>query len=170
MTTFSVNKNRIDPYKNFKFQIKLGEQYVAGTDRMSGLDHATGSAEVKEHNHAASDNFKSPSRSKYDVITIERGVTHDPAFAHWANGLTQTRAEAGMGVAPANRKDLIIEVHDEAGRVVASYKLLGCRVFHRAALKASHVGSTEIAIEHLTLQHDGCTQEQSVDPRRESGE
>lgn len=169
MTTFTVNKNRIDPYKNFKFRIKLGEQYVAGADRMSGLDQVTGSVEVKEHDPAASDNFKSPSRSKYDMITIERGVTHDPSFAQWVNGLAQTRAEAGMGVAPVNRKDLIIEVRDEAGRVVASYKLLRCRVFQRAALKASHAGSTKFAIEHLTLQHDGLTQQQSVDPRPESG-
>ena len=79
MAQFSVNPTRFDPYKNFKFRVKWDGQYVAGLSKMSALKRST---EVVEHREGGdpSTSRKSPGRSKFDAVTLERGVTHDPTF------------------------------------------------------------------------------------------
>ena len=48
MAQFSVNAQRFDPYKNFKFRVKFGESpnYVAGVSKVGGLKRTT---EVVKH-------------------------------------------------------------------------------------------------------------------------
>ena len=84
MAQFSVNASRFDPYKNFKFRVKWDGTYVAGISKVSALKRTT---EVIEHREGGDPSTvrKSPGRSKYEPITLERGVTHDPAFQQWAN-------------------------------------------------------------------------------------
>ena len=115
MPQFSVNPARVDPYKNFKFRIKWDGKYVAGLSKMSPLRRTT---EVVEHREGGdpSASHKSPGRTKYDVITLERGVTHDTEFEDWANRVWQVGAGLGAEVSLANfRKDLRIELMNEAG-------------------------------------------------------
>ena len=79
MAQFSVNASRFDPYKNFKFRVKWDGRYVAGVSKVSSLKRTT---EVVEHRVGGdpSTSHKSPGRTKYEAITLERGVTHDVAF------------------------------------------------------------------------------------------
>ena len=37
MAQFSVNAQRFDPYKNFKFRVKWDGRYVAGISKVSAL-------------------------------------------------------------------------------------------------------------------------------------
>jgi len=84
MAQFSVNATRFDPYKNFKFRVKWDGQYVAGMSKIGGLKSRT---KVVTHREGGdpSTSRKSPGPTDYDAITLERGVTHDPAFEDWAN-------------------------------------------------------------------------------------
>src|SRR5215472_7238629 len=86
MAQFTVNPQRFDPYKNFKFRLKWDGRYVAGVSKVSALKRT---AEVVEHREGGdnSSSPKSPGRIKYEPVTLERGVTHDPEFENWANKL-----------------------------------------------------------------------------------
>ncbi len=41
MAQFSVNAQRLDPYKNFKFRLKWDGKVVAGISKVSGLKRTT---------------------------------------------------------------------------------------------------------------------------------
>ena len=84
MAQFSVNAQRFDPYKNFKFRVKWDGRYVAGVSKVSGLKRTT---EVVEHREGGdpSTSRKSPGRVTFEAVTLERGLTHDVEFERWAN-------------------------------------------------------------------------------------
>src|SRR5271155_2409337 len=83
MAQFTVNATRFDPYKNFKFRVKWDGKYVAGISKVGMLKRTT---EVVKHREGGdpSSSRKSPGRTEYDAITLERGVTHDTEFELWA--------------------------------------------------------------------------------------
>src|SRR5678809_1406436 len=84
MAQFSVNPTRFDPYKNFKFRVKWDGKYVAGVSKVTGLKRTT---EVVKHREGGdpSSSRKSPGRTEYEAVTLDRGVTHDTEFEKWAN-------------------------------------------------------------------------------------
>src|SRR5262249_17753970 len=128
MPQFSVNAGRVDPYKNFKFLIKWDGKYVAGMSKMSALKRTT---EVVKHRSGGdpSTSNKSPGRTEYDAITLERGVTHDVEFENWANLVLNFGAGLGAEVSLANfRKSIIIELLNEAGQKVIAYNVFRCWV------------------------------------------
>ena len=128
MAEFTVNAQRFDPYKNFKFRVKWDGKYVAGISKVSALKRTT---EVVKHRAGGdpSSSRKSPGRSEYEAITLERGVTHDPEFERWANKVWNYGAGAGVEVSLKDfRKDIILEVFNEAGQVVLGYKVFRCWV------------------------------------------
>ena len=106
MAQFSVNAQRFDPYKNFKFRVRWDGRYVAGVSKVSALKRTT---EVVEHREGGdpSSSRKSPGRSAYEAITLERGVTHDPEFERWANKVWNYGAGLGAEVSLQDfRKDI----------------------------------------------------------------
>src|ERR671916_1761288 len=123
MAQFSVNPTRFDPYKNFKFRVKWDGKYVAGVSKVGSLKRTT---EVVKHRDGGdpSSTRKSPGRSEYEAVTLERGVTHDPEFERWANKVWSLGAGLGSEVSLRDfRKDIIIQVLNEAGQVAVSHKL-----------------------------------------------
>src|SRR2546426_3365622 len=94
MAQFAVNPQRFDPYKNFKFRVKWDGRYVAGVSKISALKRVT---EVVEHREGGdpSASRKSPGRTRYEPITLERGVTHDAEFEKWANKVWRFGAQPG---------------------------------------------------------------------------
>ena len=115
MARFSVNAQRFDPYKNFKFRVKWDGRFVAGVSKVGGLKRTT---EVVEHRVGGDPSTvrKSPGQSKFEAITLERGVTHDPEFEAWANKVWSFGAGLGSESSLADfRKDVIIELYNEAG-------------------------------------------------------
>ena len=122
MTQFTVNPQRFDPYKNFKFRVKWDGRYIAGVSRISALRRTT---EVIEHREGGdpSTSRKSPGTTKYDAITLHRGVTHDTEFEQWANKAWQFGAALGSEVSLKDfRKDITIEFFNEAGQLVSLTK------------------------------------------------
>ena len=123
MPQFTVNAQWFDPYKNFKFRVKWDGRYVAGVSHVSPLIRRT---EVVKHREGGdpSTTRKSPGRTEYEAITLERGVTHDVAFEQWANKVWDFGAGLGAEVSLKDfRKDIILELHTEAGQVVMAYKI-----------------------------------------------
>ncbi len=163
MAQFSVNARRLDPYKNFKFRVKWdGSGYVAGVSKVSALKRST---EVVEHRNGGdpSTSRKSPGRSKYEPITLERGVTHDTEFEKWANKVWNFDSGLGTEVSLKDfRKDLIIDVYNEAGQLVLSYKVYRCWVSEFQALPDLDANANAVAIQTLKLENEGWERDYEV--------
>src|SRR5664279_2795640 len=168
MPQFSVNQNRYDPYKNFKFKVKFvdGNAYVAGISKVSGLKRKT---EVVSHREGGdpSTSRKSPGRTEYEAITLERGVTHDTTFEQWANKVwNYTNAQAQMSDKEISlkdfRKDIILDVFNEAGQKVLSYQIFRCWVSEYQPLPELDANANTIAIQHIKLENEGWIRDLTV--------
>jgi phage tail-like protein len=162
MAQFSVNAQRFDPYKNFKFRVKWDGKYVAGVSKVSMLKRTT---EVVKHREGAdpSSSRKSPGRTEFDAVTLERGVTHDPAFEQWASRVWNFGAGLGSEVSLANfRKDILIELCNEAGQTVLTYKVYRCWVSEYQATPDLDANANAVAIQHIKLENEGWERDLSV--------
>jgi phage tail-like protein len=162
MAQFTVNPRRFDPYKNFKFRVKWDGRYVAGVSKVGALKRST---EVIEHREGgdASSSRKSPGRSKYEPITLERGVTHDAEFEKWANKVWNYGSGLGAEASLRDfRKDLIIEVYNEAGQLVLAYKIYRCWVSEFQAMPDLDANANAVAIQTLKLENEGWERDLDV--------
>jgi phage tail-like protein len=162
MAQFSVNATRYDPYKNFKFRVKWDGRYVAGISKVSALKRTTDMVEHREGGDPSSSR-KSPARTKYDAITLERGVTHDTEFEKWANKVWNFGSGLGAEVSLKDfRKDLILEVYNEAGQLAIAYKVYRCWVSEYQALPDLDANAGAIAIQHIKLENEGWERDLDV--------
>src|SRR4029077_19952242 len=125
MPQFTVNTTRIDPYKNFKFRVKWDGQVVAGVSKVSALKRTT---EVVSHHEGGDFTPRhSPGNSKFEPITLERGITFATEFRDWA--LLVYSPEGAGGVSLKNfRKDIRIEMLNLQGTTVKAYNVYRCWV------------------------------------------
>jgi phage tail-like protein len=159
---FPVNPQRLDPYKNFKFRLKLDGKYVLGCSKLSGLKRTT---EVVEHREGGdpSTSHKSPGRNKFEALVLERGRTQDLVFHDWAGAVWNYGAGLGSEVSLANfRKDAYLEFYNEAGQLVLAYKIYRCWVSEYQALPDLDANANAIAIEHIKIEHEGFELDTSV--------
>jgi phage tail-like protein len=162
MAQFSVNTYRFDPYKNFKFQVKWDGRTVAGVSKVSALKRTT---EVVKHREGGdpSSSRKSPGRTEYDAITLERGVTHDPEFERWANKVWNYGSGLGAEVSLKDfRKDIIIEFYNEAGQLALAYKVFRCWVSEWQAQPDLDANANAVAIQHIKLENEGWERDYDV--------
>jgi phage tail-like protein len=157
MAQFSVNAQRFDPYKNFKFRVfwEGSTAAVAGVSKVGGLKRTT---EVVEHREGGdpSSSRKSPGRTKYEAITLERGVTHDTEFEKWANKVWNYGSGLGAEVSLKDfRRNVIIELYNEAGQAAIRYKLYRCWVSEYQALPDLDANANAVAIQHIKLENEG---------------
>ena len=162
MAEFSINPQRFDPYKNFKFRVKWDGRYVAGISKVTGFKRTT---EVVKFRVGGDPNGsrKSPGRTEYDAITLERGVTHDTEFEKWANKVWNFGSGLGAEVSLKDfRKDLIIELYNEAGQLVIAYKVFRCWVSEYAPLPDLDANANAVAIQRLKLENEGWERDYEV--------
>jgi phage tail-like protein len=162
MAQFTVNPQRLDPYKNFKFRVKWDGKYVLGVSKCSMLKRTT---EVVKHRDGGdySSSRKSPGRTEYDAITLERGLSHDPEFEKWANKVWNYGAGLGAEVSLKDfRKDVIIEVYNEAGQLAIAYKVYRCWVSEFQAAPDLDANANAVAIQHIKLENEGWERDQEV--------
>jgi len=167
MTEFTVNPTRSDPYKNFKFRIKWDGKYVAGLSKMSALKRTT---EVIKHREGGDPNTsrKSPGRTEYEAITLERGITHDLEFEKWANKVWNYGAGLGLEVSLKDfRKDIVIEVYNEAGQPVIAYNVFRCWVSEYQALPDFDANANAVAIQTIKIENEGWERDKSVTEQSE---
>ena len=168
MAQFSVNATRIDPYKAFKFRVKWDGRYVAGVSKVGSLKRTT---EVVKHRDGGdeSSSRKSVGRTEFDAITLERGVTHDTEFEKWANKVWDySNAQSAPDsrdreVSLADfRKNIIIDVFNEAGQKVLSYQVYRCWVSEYQPLSDLDANANAVAIAHIKLENEGWIRDTSV--------
>jgi conserved hypothetical phage tail region protein len=163
MAEFNVNPQRFDPYKNFKFRVKWDGKYVAGVSKCSALKRTT---EVVKHREGGdpSSSRKSPGRTEFEAITLERGVTHDKEFEQWANKVWNFGAGLGAEVSLKDfRKDIIIEVYNEAGQLALRYKIFRCWVSeYQILLPDLDSNATAVAFEFIKLENEGWERDVDV--------
>ena len=175
MAKFSVNPLRFDPYKNFKFRVKWGPgPYVAGVSKITALKRTTEMVEHREGGDPSS-SHKSPGRTKYEPITMERGVTHDLEFEAWANkvwnyGNAQATADQRTKEVSLKdfRRNLVIDVFNEAGQKVISYRVYRAWVSEFTAQADLDANANAILIQSIKIEHEGWERDISVKEQSES--
>lgn len=169
MPKFNVSPPRIDPYKNFKFRVFFAGQLtpVAFLSKMSALRRTT---QVIAYRGGAdpSTSHKSPGRTEYDAITLERGISQDTAFEEWANKCWLLGASLGSEVSLADfRRDLRIDLLNEAGQVVLGYKVYRCWVSEWQALPELNSNEPRIAIQSIRIENEGWERDLSITEPKE---
>ena len=155
---------RVDPYKNFKFRLKFEGKTttVAGISKISSLKRTT---EVVKHREGGdpSSSRKSPGRTEYEPITLERGVTHDTEFEEWANKVWNYGSGLGAEVSLKDfRKNLTIEVYNEAGQLALAYKVFRCWVSEYQAMPDLDANANAVAIQHIKLENEGWERDYEI--------
>ena len=160
MPQFTVNAQRIDPYRGFKFQVIWDGEPVAGVSKVSALKRMT---EIVSHREGGdvSTPRHSPGSTKYDPITLERGITFDPAFQDWANLVYSTEGDGAVSLANF-RKDIKINLLNLQGTVVRSYNVFRCWVSEYTSLPELDANANAIAFESLVLQNEGFERDTAV--------
>ena len=163
MAQFSVNAQRFDPYKNFKFRVKWDGRYVAGYQQGRRAQDARPRSSKHREGGDPSSSRKSPGRTEYEAITLERGVTHDTEFEKWANKVWNFGSGLGAEVSLKDfRKDIIIEVYNEAGQLALAYKVYRCWVSEFQALPDLDANANAVAIQHIKLENEGWERDYEV--------
>jgi phage tail-like protein len=162
MAIFSVNAQRFDPYKNFKFRVKWDGKYVAGISKVGALKRST---ELVEHRVGGdpSTSRKSPGRTKFEAITLERGVTHDTEFEKWANKVWNYGSGLGAETSLKDfRKDIVIETYNEAGQLALAYKIYRCWVSEFQATADLDANANAVLIQTIKLENEGWERDLDV--------
>jgi phage tail-like protein len=155
MAEFTVNPQRFDPYKNFKFLVVWDGRVVAGVSKISPLKRTT---EVVKHRDGGSSSVvrRSPGRTEHEAITLERGVTHDPEFSRWANKVFLVGGGRGAEVSLKDfRKEIVIQLLNEAGQVALAYKIHRAWVSEFQVLGELDANANAVAIQSLKLEYEG---------------
>ncbi len=155
MPQFAVNTHRLDPYKNFKFRVKWGTDYVAGLSKMSAIKRST---EVIEWREAGGPSVvrKLPGRTKFEPVTLESGLTHDLEFATWADLVNTPQGDAAMSLRNY-RKEVTVEVLNLQATKVMSFILHRAWVAEFQALPEMDANANAVAIQTLKLEYEGFT-------------
>jgi phage tail-like protein len=160
MAKFTANPDRYDPYRNFKFRVKVDNQYVAGLSKCSALKRTTEMVEWREGGDPST-THKLPGRSKHDAITLTAGVTHDPTFEAWANLVYNFQGDPAISLKKF-RKDITIEVYNEAGQPVLAYNVFRCWVSEYQALPELDAGANAVMIQTIKLENEGWERDPAV--------
>lgn len=112
---------------------------------------------------------KSPGLTNYEPIILERGRTHDTSFEQWANKVWNLGAETGSEASLKDyKKDIIIELLNEAGQKVMAFIVLQCWPSEYSALKGLDGQSADVAVESITLENEGWQRDMAVVEPKES--
>jgi phage tail-like protein len=158
MAQFTVNATRFDPYKSFMFRVKWDGEYVAGLSKMSALKRSTEPVVHREGGDPSHER-KSPGKSTFEAVTLERGVTHDKAFELWANSVHSLKNPISL---KNFRKDISLDVFNEAGQKVLSYLLFRCWVSEFQTFSDLDAATAAVAIETIKLEIEGFERDESV--------
>ncbi len=163
---FVKNARRVDPYKNFKFRILWDDKPVMGVSKVGALKRST---EVVKHRDGGdnSTDHKSPGRTSYDALSVERGITHDPEFEAWANKVHPYSGDTAMDLA-AYKKNLTLEMMNEKGHVVYRYFLYDCWVSEYTAIPELNANANAVAIESLKIELEGWDRDRDTKEPNES--
>ena len=165
--TFTVNAERYDPYRTFKFQVLIDGKPVAGLSKMTALKKTTEAVSWRNGGDPSHER-KLPGGTKYEAITLEQGLTHDPVFEEWANLVNNFQGDKAMSLKKF-RKNIVINVMNLQGQPVISYKVFRAWVSEYQALPDFDANSMNaVGIQTIKLEHEGWERDTSVAEPAES--
>jgi phage tail-like protein len=159
---FPANINRFDPYKAYRFLVYFGKSTtpVAAVSKVGALKRSSQVIEYNEGGNAIT--LKGLGRTKYEPITLERGITQDADFAAWADS-AQALDQGAPTTSLANlRKEIRIELLNEEAQPVLRYLVHRCWVSEFQALPDLDAGGNAIAIETIKLENEGWERDTSL--------
>ncbi|MEQ9504521.1 MAG: phage tail protein [Deltaproteobacteria bacterium] len=152
--TFPAKAHRHDPYRTFKFQVLINGKPVAGLRKMTALKKSTEVATWRTAGDPSHER-KLPGGTKYEPITLEQGLTHDPVFEEWANLVNNVQGDGAVSLFKF-RRDIVVNVLDLEGKVALSYNVLRAWVSEYQALPDLDAGTTNtVGIQTIKLEHEG---------------
>ena len=159
-TGFVVNTHRLDPYKNFKFRLLWDGRAVLGISKVGALKRTT---EVVKHRSGGDNSFdhKSPGRTSYEPVMLERGITHDLEFERWANRVHTYQGDTSMDLLNY-KKDLTLEVMNERGQVAIRYFMYRCWVSEFTAMPDLDANANAVAIENMKIEMEGFLRDEAT--------
>lgn len=161
MAEFPPNAAPSAPYKNFKFRVKWDGQYVSGISKVSPLSRNTKVEKWRDGGDPAA-SHKSPGRTKFEPITLERGLTQDAAFSDWANQVWRFGARASGEVGDADfRKDIRIELLNEAGQASVAFNVFRCWPSDYVVLADPDSNCNAVLVERIRLENEGWERDTS---------
>lgn len=165
MAQFSVNTSRIDPYKNFKFRVNWDGVTVAGVSKVSGLKRTT---ELVTHRDGGDTIPRiSPGATKYEPITLERGITHDDKFEQWAGEVDPLAGDSSVSLKNF-RKDITIDLYNLQGVKVKSWQVFRCWVSEFTAVPELDANANAVAFESIVIQNEGFVRDDAVEEQQET--
>ena len=150
MARLTLQTDRFDPYRNFRFKVKWDGQYVAGLTKMGALKRTTEMVEFREAGVNISSR-KLPGKTSFQAVSLEAGLTYDTAFQDWAN-LVNDFASHSITSLGEFRKNITVEVFNEAGQKAIAYNLYRCWVSEYQALPDLDSGANAVAITSIKLE------------------
>jgi phage tail-like protein len=165
MAKFTANPQRVDPYRNFKFRVKLGDRYVAGLSKCSALKKMTEKVDWYESGDPSTPH-RLPGKTSYEAITLTAGVTHDTEFEEWANQVNNFKGDAAMSLKNF-RKNLVIEIYNEAGQLAIAYQVFRCWVSEYQALPELDAAGNAVMLQTVKIENEGWERDPSVKEPKE---
>jgi phage tail-like protein len=164
---FSVNTSRFDPYKNYRFLVYFGTSTtpVAGVSKVTGMKRSSDAIDYKEGGNMII--RKGLGRTKYEAITMERGVTFDSDFETWANAAQVLDKGAPSTSLASLRREMRVVLLNEAGQPVKQYLVHNCWVSEFQALSDLDAGGNAVAIEHIKVENEGWETDTSLTETKE---
>jgi|ERR1019366_5911569 phage tail-like protein len=163
---FKQNPQRLDPYRNFKFLVKIDNTYVAGLNKCSALKKTTEKTDWYECGDPSTPH-RLPGKTSYEAITLSAGVTHDTAFEDWANQVNNFKSDSAMSLKNF-RKNLTIEVYNEAGQIAIAYQVFRCWVSEYQALPELDAAGNAVMIQTIKLENEGWQRDANVKEPKET--
>lgn len=165
---FPANLGRFDPYKAYRFLVYFGKSTspVAAVSKVGAIKRSSDVIEYKEGGNAII--LKGLGRTKYEPITLERGVTQDTDFAAWADSAQHLDNGAPSTSLASLRREISIVLLNEQAQPVLRYLIHRCWVSEFQALPDLDAGSNTIAIEHIKLENEGWERDLSLAEQAET--
>jgi len=167
MSIFSVNSSRFDPFKNYRFLVFFGKSTtaVAAVSKVTALKRTSEAIDYREGGNAII--LKGLGRMRYEPITLERGITFDTDFEDWADAAQKLDKGSPSTSLKNLRKEIRIELLNEAAQPVHYYTVHRCWVSEFVALPDLDASQNAVAIEHIVLQHEGWERDRSKTEQKE---
>jgi phage tail-like protein len=156
----TAKTGRTDPFRSFRFKIKWDGQYVAGLTKMGGLKRTTEMVEFREAGVNITSR-KLPGKTSFTAVTLEAGITYNTAFEDWAN-LVNDFASHSITNLGEFRKNITLDLFNEAGVKALSYNLYNCWVSEYQAMPDLDAGANAVAITTIKLEYEWFERDTSV--------
>ena len=162
MVEFPVNTTRFDPYKNSKFRVKWDGVFIPGVIKVGPLQRQTGVVLNREGGDPSVERH-SLGTTSFASVALVRGRTQDLSFEQWANKVFEFGATPGQEASLKDfRKDVRIELLNEAGQVVLAYTLFRCWPSFYRALSELDANGGGVALESMVLECEGWQRDTAV--------